>query len=280
MKMTMLLMIISIALGSVGQSFASGSEEAVAAPTQLSVGGLDAFRYWIVKKLVVDIDQTLQEQGINSSMCTFRQYQPTKDFSYRGVGPCLVKDFLISMKSDKSAGTIYAWIKDHQGRLHPVEIQWRPPLGGWSHLIKQIIEMRLERPLYWVRDHVWKMDLNKIRYNEFILGDLKIILPEDPEALAVLAEKGGSWAKNYLSQLSEVSLSLKTSGIDQGKVIFSGDMVLTHRPSDDGNSQEATVHLRTNINVMLLKRPFFLQAKVRTSGAGVDVPVPAAEELP
>ncbi len=275
MKMKLLLMIIAIALGSATQSFA---EAAASQPAQVTVGGLDAFRYWIVKKVVLDIDSTLKEQGIDSVMCTFRQAEPAADFSYRGVGPCLVKAFLKSMKTDKSAGVIYTWIKDRQGRFHPVEIQWRPPLGGWSQVIKEVVEMKLEKPLYWIREHVWGLDSEKIRYKEFILGDLKIILPEDPEALAALADKGGSWAKNYLNKVESVSLSLKTSGNEQGKVIFAGDMVLAHRPSEDGNSQVATVHLRTNINVMVLKRPFFLQAKMRTLGSGVDVP--AGEALP
>ncbi|MDG0817222.1 hypothetical protein [Bdellovibrio svalbardensis] len=270
MKIRMLFLIMTIALGAT-KSFAE-TDASAARPAQVNVGGFEAVRYWIIKKMVLDIDAVLKEQGIESVMCTFRQNQPAKDFSYLGVGPCLVKAFLKSMKTDQSAGAVYTWIKDRQGRFHPVEIQWRPPVGGWSQIIDQVLEMKMEKQLYWIRDHIWGLEEEKVRYSDFILGDLKIILPEDPEALSALAEKGGSWAKNYLSKVKSVSLQLKTTGNEKGKVIFTGDLILTPKSSDEGTSQATTVHLRTNVNVMLLKRPFFLDAKMRTSGTGADVP--------
>lgn len=258
------------------------AETPVAPPTHVHVGGVDAFGYWFAKKLVLDLDETLRSQGIVSVSCTFRQKNPAQDFSYKGAGPCLYKDFIKSMKTDELAGVVYAWIQDRQGRLHPVEIQWRPPRGGWSVVIKQVLEMKFEKPLYYVREKIWgEKSSEKLRYTDFLAGELKIILPGDPEALAVLAERGGSWAKSYLANVESVDLNLKASENDKGKVVYSGALSLNHRADENESPETTTLKLRTNINVVVLKRPFFLQAKVRSAGQSDDaVPILGSEALP
>jgi len=265
------------------QATAPAWAESPAPPTAaVQVGGLDAFGYWFAKKFVIDMDATLQDQGIASSFCTFRQNDPTQDFSYRGVGPCLYKDFIKSMKTDDMAGVVYAWIKDRHGRYHPVEIQWRPPHGGWIKLIQQVVEMRLETPLYSLREKLWGLEsAEKIRYTEFLGGDLKIVLPADPEALEVLASRRGSWVKNYLAKVDSMSLRLEPRANDKGKVIYSGALVMSQRALEGATAESTRVSLRTNVNVVILKRPFFLQAKVRSNGESQDPsPILGSEALP
>lgn len=282
MKRSTLALILACVLGFQAATSVGAETPAVSEPTNIKVGRMDAFAYWFAKKLVIDIDTALKSQGIESKYCTFRQFEPAQDFSYPGLGQCLYKDFMKSMKTDQLAGVVYTWIVDKQGRSHPVEIQWRPPHGGWGKLIKQVIEMRLEKPLYHLREFIWgEESASKIRYNEFLGGDLKIILPEDPDALAVLAARGGVWAKNYLATVDSINVHLEPSVNEKGKVVYDGALILNHEAAADGQVETTKVALRTNVNVVVLKRPFFLKAKVRQDGASEDpVPVLGSEALP
>lgn len=275
--------ILACALGFLAVSSAWAAETApVAEPTNIKVGRMDAFAYWFAKKLVLDIDTALKSQGIESKSCTFRQYEPAQDFSFPGLGQCLYKDFMKSMKTDELAGVVYTWIVDKQGKAHPIEIQWRPPHGGWGKLIKQVIEMRLEKPLYKLRNFIWgEESAEKVRYTEFLGGDLKIILPDDPAALAVLAARGGVWAQNYLATVDSINVHLEPKMSEQGKVVYDGALMLNHEAAADGSVETTKVALRTNVNVVVLKRPFFMKAKVRHDGASEDpVPVLGSEVLP
>jgi hypothetical protein len=280
MKMKFFALFIATILGL--QAMSPAWAEAPAVPTNITVGKLDAFAYWFAKKLVIDIDAALKSQGIDSQVCTFRQKDPTQDFSYPGLGQCLYKDFMKSMKTEGLAGVVYTWILDKQGRYHPVEIQWRPPRGGWGALISQVVEMRLEKPLYYIRDFIWGEEAgDKLRYTEFLGGDLKIILPEDPEAMAVLAARGGMWAKNYLANVRSIDLHLAPTAAEKGKVIYDGSLIMNNRAAEDGHVDTTKVALRTNVNVVVLKRSFFLKAKVRQNGASEDpLPVLGSEVLP
>lgn len=280
MKIKALAIIMATTLGL--QAVSPAWAEAPAVPTNIKVGKMDAFGYWFAKKLVLDIDAALKGQGIDSKVCTFRQKDPAQDFSYLGLGQCLYKDFMKSMKTDLLAGVVYTWIQDKQGRYHPIEIQWRPPHGGWGKVISQVIEMRLEKPLYAIRNFIWGDEsAEKIRYDEFLVGDLKIILPEDPDALEALAARGGVWAKNYLAKVNSIDVHLAPTANEQGKVIYDGALIMNQRPAEDGSVESVKVVLRTNVNVVVLKRPFYLKGKIRQNGASEDpVPVLGSEALP
>ncbi|MGE5085286.1 MAG: hypothetical protein ACM3MG_03235 [Bacillota bacterium] len=234
------------------------------APTRVTMGRLDSFAYWFAKKLVVDVDVALKAQGIQAKYCTFRSAGRVADFTAEGLGPCLYKDFMKSMTTDQLAGVVYGWIADRHGRYHPIELRWRPPRGGWSNLINQLVEMRLETQLYSFRNFIWgEKTAERVRYNEFLGGDLKIILPDDPDALAVLAGHGGAWAKNYLATLSSIDVHLAPTANEKGKVVYDGSLILNHDAAADGSAVEPTkVALRTNVNVVILKRPFYLQAQI------------------
>jgi len=256
MKLKSLALILASAL-SVNAAGPALAEVKATPPDKVIVGGTkEVDAYGIVKKLVIDIDETLKQQGIDPKFCTFRQTEPKQDFSYRGVGTCLYHNFIKSMKTDRMAGTVYTWIQDRQGRYHPIEIQWRPPHSGWLKLIRQLVEMRLEVPLYKIRETVRGPEwADKLRYKEFLGGELKVILPEDPAALEVLAANGGEWAKKYLEKIKSVDFRLDVTGIEKGKVIYDGGLQLNFSPKEDGAADGVKVILHTDINVLLLKQP-------------------------
>lgn len=257
MKQLLLFFFFALHLGAAA---ALAEDSAPASPTvTMNLGGLDAFAYSFAKKRVLDIDATLKRLHLDPKACTFRQANPVKDYSYIGIGPCLMKAFLRSMKTDVLAGVIYAWIPDQQGQLQRVEIEWRPPRGGWSVVIKEFLEMRFEKQLYGFRESVFgEKDADELRYQDFLAGDLKITLPEDPQGVQSLANQSlNPWVRQELEQAQSVSLHLQAIGSDHGKVTYKGQVVAASR---EGKAQDIVVQLQTNINIVLPSRPFFVQA--------------------
>ena len=73
-------------------SFAS---EVVTPPSYVNTRGLDGFKYSFMKLVVGDVDDILKKQGIDSAVCTFRPQDGSEDLPYRGLGKCLMKNFLV-----------------------------------------------------------------------------------------------------------------------------------------------------------------------------------------
>jgi hypothetical protein len=251
----------------------AGTPSPVSMPKQVETGGFSAFKFWFAKKLVLDVDKSLQDLGLKADYCTFRQTQPPQDFSYRGAGPCLYKNFSASMKTELLAGTTYVWVLDGQNRYQPIEIQWRPPQGGWRNIIHQYFSMRFEK------FHSKKSGAT-LPYRQFIGGDVKIIFPDNTDILESMVEKGTPWMKSLLANVDSVSLHLDPVGVDHAKVIYSGKIVVEQKPTQDGGSQSTTVALKTDINIIIKKRPFFLEAKVRRGGDIPELPTFPSELLP
>ena len=225
--------------------------------------GSGGWTYWLARKTVLDIDEMLQSQGIHAEVCTYRNLQPAQDISYQGIGPCLFENFKRSMKSDDLVGVIYAWIKDKDQNFHPIEIRWRPPHGGWLKVIHQAIEMRFEKPLYKVRSFFGSEEsANKLRYEEFLAGEMNITLPEDPKAIQALIDSGNKWLVKYAENVKDVGFSLKATDSVEGKVIYKGQLQMGLR-SAQGES-ENRLDITTNINILLLERKFFLKGHLQT----------------
>ncbi len=241
-------------------SFAS---EVVAPPRYVNTRGADGFKYFFMKLLVGDVDGILKKQGIDSAFCTFRPQDGSEDLPYRELGKCLMKNFLVAMKTDQKPGVIYTWVQDSKGRFHSSEIHWRPPVGGWSNIIRQVYEMKFEKLLSWAR----KDSLEVVNFKEFIVGDLLAILPEDPAALETLAANGNEMVKNYLRNLKSVSISLKTTSKPQGQMIYSGPVVLKMKSAEAASEKTVNIQLTTNVNIMLKQRPFYLRSKIVTGDA-------------
>jgi hypothetical protein len=239
---------------------AAGPSPVVAAPIKLQSAPAS---YWIAKKVSVDVDKSLGKYGIVAEFCTFRRTNPAKEISHHGLGPCLYDNFLASMKTDALAGTTYAWVKDDQGQLHRVDIQWRPPLGGWSQLTKQYMNTRFE-------SRVAKSVT--IPYKEFITGDLKITLPNDEALMTTLLKKSSPEVRAYLAAIHTVSFHLAPTGKVQEKVIYTGQLLLENSPDEDGMITSHTAYIKTDINPLKQDRPFFLQVRVRQGTDAADIP--------
>lgn len=241
------------------------ASEVVAPPSYVNTRGLDGFRYSFMKLIVGDVDDILKKQGIDSAMCTFRPQDLSKDLPYLGLGKCLMKNFLVAMKTDEKPGVIYTWIRDSKGKFHSAEIHWRPPVGGWGNLIRQVYEMKLERFLFWAR----KDSAEIVNFKEFIVGDLLVILPEDPAALETLASNGNEMVKKYLRNLKSVSINLKSTSRPNGQMIYSGPVILKMKSSEAVVEKTLNIQLTTNVNIMLKKRPFYIRSKIVTDGAEI-----------
>lgn len=241
--------------------------EAIAPPQYVNTRGLDGFNYWFMKRLVVDVDELLKKQGLDSAVCTYRPNDGSEDLSYRELGKCLMKNFMAGMKTDVQPGVVYTWIRDSKGQFHPVEINWKPPQGGWGGLIRQIFEMKFEGALYWVRELIWdQQKAEKVNYNEFIVGELKIILPDNSAALETLSLKGSQWAQQHIRNLQSVSIKLNTQAKPKGQMVYSGPMVVQMKTANL-ETKTFNVQLTTNVNVMVMKRPFYVNSQIRTEGA-------------
>lgn len=262
--LSLLLLIVSMTAGAVS----ARKREAVNPPRYVETRGLDGFRYWVIKSVVYNTEKALQEAGIDSAVCTFRQLQPAQDFSYRGTGKCLMKAFIKSMESNAYAGPIFVWIRDSEGRLHSTEIRWRPPRGGLMAFYRQLFEMKFESSLYWIRKKLASPGVaDKMRYKEFILGDLEVFLPEDPRALRALAENGNIWVRKYSKQLDSFSLNMKPIEQQLGKMIYTGTLDMQMRSVETKDIGTTTLSFKTNMNVLISKRPFYLQAQAKTEGS-------------
>jgi hypothetical protein len=251
---------------------ALASPDKVLPPSETDVGSYAGFAHWFAKKMVMDVDKTLGRLGIVAEVCTFRQFTPAKDFSYKGVGPCLTKNFTASMKTDQLAGKTYAWIKDPQtAQYHVVEIQWRPPQGGWTKIIKQYFAMKNEKAP--------KNASDPLPYQQFIGGDLKIILPEDPAALDIVTKNSPAWLKEQLATASSVSLHLEPTGRNAEKIVYEGKILLEQRPDDSGGKSTHVMTLKTDINVVILQRPFYVHGKYRKHADIPEMPTFTEQEL-
>lgn len=237
-------------------SFTALATEPVSVPTGVQDTG--GWGYWLASKLVLDIDQKLSEQGIRPEFCTFVSFAPAQEKSYKGLGPCLFENLKKSMSSEDLVGVIHTWIRDKNQNYHPVEIRWRPPRGGWLSMIGQVIEMRFEKPLYSARQSLsGNESANKLRYTDFIAGELNILLPQDPAALEGLQLSGNQWVANYARKIRDIDFGLRSQTVQEGKVIYQGRLKLGIL--NNGEYSQNQLELTTNINVLLLDRNFFLK---------------------
>lgn len=242
--------------------------ETIAPPKYVNIRGMDGFKYWFMKRLVIDIDDTLKKQGIDTAVCTYRPRDGSEDLSYHELGKCLMKNFTLAMKTDVQPGVIYVWIRDSQGRFHPVEINWRPPVGGWLHTIDQILEMKFEKVLYWLREKIWdQQTAETVFHEEFIVGELQIILPKDPAALETLSIKGNIWVQQYLRNLQSITVKLNTQSKPKGQMVYSGPIVAQVKSSSSDEVKTFNVQLTTNINVMVMDRPFYMNSRIVKQGS-------------
>lgn len=239
---------------------AASPSPAVAVPTQLHSAPAS---YWIAKKVSIDVDKSLGKYGIVAEFCTFRRTNPAKEISHHGLGPCLYDNFLASMKTDALAGTTFAWIKDDRGQLHRLDIQWRPPHGGWNQLTKQYVNTRFESRL---------AKSATIPYKEFITGDLKITLPNDEALMTTLLKKSSPEVRAYLSAIHTVSFHLAPTGKAQEKIIYTGQILLENSPDEDGTITSHTAYIKTDVNPLKKDRPFFLQVRIRQGTDTADIP--------
>ncbi|MGZ3775363.1 MAG: hypothetical protein ACXVCN_16685 [Bdellovibrio sp.] len=239
--------------------------ESIEMPTSdISKAGM---KYWIVKHMILDIDEMLRDQGIKANSCIYRSNLTKKDTAFKGLGPCLSLNFTESMTADDSTGTTYVWLEsDSQSdntAASPIEIYWRPPRGGLLKLIDQAVEMKFEKPLYWLRKKIGqKEEAEKIHYKEFIGGEIKIVLPNDEKTLEQLNKNGNPWVRRYLKDLHELDFKLKPTERKDGLVVHSGTLQAEYESQNTkAKKTDLTFTIKTNLNILEMDRHFSLKVK-------------------
>lgn len=235
-------------------------------------------KYWFVKNLVLDVDEMLNEKGLQSKACIYRSAITKIDTPYAELGPCLYKHFMESMDTNQNSGVTYLWLVGTEADSMPIEIHWRPPHEGLKKFLKQALEMKLEGPLYWLRSHLGKIKTAEdVRYTEFIGGEIKMILPDDKSFLSALDGKGNPWVSHYLKNIHQIELAMKPSGRSDGLVVHSGTILADLKKSNSENETKA-FSVQTNLNVLVKSRKFYI--KVKTEGSEDLGPFPEASHAP
>ncbi|MGZ3801812.1 MAG: hypothetical protein ACXWRZ_14200 [Bdellovibrio sp.] len=218
--------------------------------------GLD---YWFVKNLILDVDEELKTAGLQVKACTYRSLITKKDSSFQGLGPCLWLNFSESMDTrDRLTGVTYFWLDDSQKQ--PIEIHWRPPKEGMSQWLDQAYEMKFEKSLYWWRSLSEKKQADKVPYKEFLLGEIKLVLPNEEVVLKKLEVNGNPWISNKVKGLRELELKISPTERKDGVVVHSG-VIQAKLQSPDGKEDDLTLAVKTNINILVLDRKWFFNAE-------------------
>lgn len=213
--------------------------------------------YWFSKNLIIDTDETLKEYGIEASTCIYRSRVTGKDSAYKGLGPCLYLNFQESMKTDELSGVTYFWVKGASRDSAPVEIHWRPTHGGMKALLSQVLEMKFEKQLYWLRKYMGKKEsAEQIHYKEYIGGSWNLILPDNKEVIGLLTEAGNPWIAKYLARVKEIEFQLEPTDRQNGLVIHTGQLKAELRSQEGATSEDLVFSIFTNMNVLVRDRKF------------------------
>lgn len=213
-------------------------------------------KFWLIKKLIFDVDQLLNKSQIFVDSCTYHSDRTNKDFAYKGLGPCLYHNFMDSMSTDKVAGITYFWLSDSSQDTAPIEIHWRPPVGGLKKVAHQALEMKLEGPLYWLRTKVnFLGDAEELHYQQFLLGDIDIIFPPSFAAESFISGQSvvSHILKSFLSDARTVSLKAAPVHRQEGLVFHSGKLT-AELSTETENSESKVISFITNLNIASIYR--------------------------
>jgi hypothetical protein len=235
-------------------------------------------KLWMVKKVIVDIDYLLKEQGLEIKYCVYKSHRPKKEpISYRGLGACLYENFVDSMTVDSLSGVTYFWPKGPDSQSDPIEIRWRPPHGGFLKIIQQVFEMKLEKPLYWLREQTGsRIVAEELQFEEFIGGEIEIILHEDLKNKQ--SDEGHSFSPHVklFKKFKKFQLKLKPMLRQDGLVVYEGRIEAHLKKQDpqinEFDSLESEIkhlsnqhilyfNIETNLNLVQKDRKFFLKVK-------------------
>lgn len=229
-----------------------------------SSAGID---YWFIKNLIFDIDTELKNAGLQAEACTYRSNITKKDSSFKGLGRCLFLHFSESMETTGSnTGITYFWLD--ASHKQPIEIHWRPPKAGLGSFLNQVYEMKYENSLYWWRDLVGKASAESIPYKEFLLGDIKLVVPDDEGLLNKIEIKGNPWISNYLKKVREIGIHLSPSERKMGVVVHKGTISAKVKTTK-GGEENINLAVETNINILVLSRKFYFRGVTDSEAAHV-----------
>lgn len=235
--------------------------------------------YWLVKKMVFDFDKMLNENGFLTKSCVYRSNITGQDTPHKGLGPCLLLNFMESMDTDEISGTTYFWLEGSDTKTPPLEIHWRPPRGGFGNLISQYFSMTYEGSFTWFRGKPKDSEnVEDLPYREFIGGELKLIIPNEAGLLKSLGEKGNPWVIRHLQNVRQVELNLKPTEVKDGLVVHTGLIHVEHSGSGQENGS-IDFAVRTNLNVLITDRPFSLKVKSEIKPKDI-VSVPGVSHAP
>jgi hypothetical protein len=248
----------------------------IQADTQQLIQDQD-IKLWMVKKAIVDIDDLLKEQGLEIKYCVYKSARKKESISYRGLGACLYENFVDSMTVDSLSGVTYFWPKGTEAQTDPIEIRWRPPRGGFLKIVQQVFEMKLEKPLYWLREQTHSRKAAEgLHFEEFLGGDIEIILHEDSNNNEAHANGSTSLVGKFLKKFKRFQIKLKPMLRQNGLVVYEGrieallkkqeplinefDSLETHH-KHLSNQHILYFNIETNLNLVQMDRKFFLKVQ-------------------
>lgn len=265
-------------------------------------------KFWFVKNMVLDVDDLLNKKGFKAQACVYRSAITKQDTPYKGLGPCLYLNFMESMTTDQISGITYFWLEGSNPDTPPIEINWRPPQDGLVKFIQQSLEMKFEGPLYWLRSHFSNsQNAEAIHYREFLGGEIKLILPDDPGTMKKLEEvifrknspqydeclqkyaltcedKTNDSTKLNLQRwdpknIRQLDLDLKPIERKNGLVVHTGIIRAELGKTNQNESESITVAIQTNFNILVRDRKSSLKIKTTAIGEGFGS-IPGATHAP
>ncbi len=222
--------------------------------------------YQIYRNVFLDLDQIMQDSGLNLNVCSYKNNLLGTTVSYHGLGPCLFNHFIDSMNSDKNVGVTFFWIKARNGKSIPVRIDWRPTGEGWSGTFKELVALQFEGFSQWWMKLTMKAptdDMQKINFTQNFLGKIKLSFPPEIYLTEVFLEQSFTNSLLLLDKVHEVSFKMNPLGKKENQIQYQGQILISKKINLNPSGEELTsIEFITNINLLKPSRPYKLKGRL------------------
>lgn len=223
--------------------------------------GFEYWAYFLAKKIVVDIDDTLTKIDLRTAVCGFQA--KNQDFQYyHQLGECFFHSYLQHRDEPGEKIVVYSWLQDLSGRnicATPLKIIWnRPDQSAWT-TVRQYLQMKFENTF---------LDSAQPLTTHFIAGSFSLYFPSNElfqKILndSVIGQKLGPFTKvTNLLQATHFSLENTGRRSEKNYFVYQGQLNLQLRTQDIIN-----IDIDTDINVAKKTRPFYIHGS-----SSLDIP--------
>lgn len=192
--------------------------------------------YRYIFKTLLSVNTTLKDIGVDVKYCIFKN-NVGQEFIHDDLGACLYRNLRASLLSDKSnPGEITAGVLVNEERMM-LKIKWKPVRRNWFTYLTHLNEIATEKIVIWINDNLFShFAYSRIMSNESVIGEVEVTFPEN---FAV-------------KHLAFVFYPIKK---EQGQLRYFG------RATIKLADQEKILDLDSNVNLIYLKRKFFVKGE-------------------